>query len=1040
EVRVVEASAGSGKTYALAKRYVQLILNPALTPKQIPIRQVLAITFTNKAAFEMKARILEFLKRIALKQLSKAEQADILTPVGLNGAQASLKAFEAMGTIIRHYNFFQVQTIDKFINAILSGCAFKIKLTANFKIKTNPKEYLERSLDHLIDRAHGDQEVLQTFERFLHHYLYLENRSGWFPKDDILAIITTLFEKYNTYGTMFKASRFKPEDIVKKKASLLEELRSLRRVLPQEVHAGFIKSLDKFLANHTKGFDIDSISDYFAREEVPVKKGAVVSRDVDQLWSKIHKNIKKLCEEEAYSLFNPYVDVFGQVIDGFYALASKDDCLFLNELNKRAGSLFDEGHVTVEELYYRLATRFHHYLIDEFQDTSRLQWRNLEKMAEEALSTGGTLFAVGDRKQAIYGFRGGDVGLFDDIKRTFGAFNVVTDLLLNNWRSQKKIVEFNNTVFSADNLKRFIRQKESYEMEKDSKVWVPFTDEDIGEIGRMFESAQQVPQVKNDEGYVHIEYIDAEKKEERESLIREKLIALVRDLKKRFAYRDIAVLTRANKEVKEITDWLLKENIPVESERTSDITENSFIAELVAFFRFLDAPIDNLSFSAFILGDIFTRATGLGAEEMHRFVFKLRDRMVNEKGFYVYVEFRERYPDVWGSFMEGFFRNVGLYPLYELAVTMYSRFGILDHCREAQGFFMHFLELIKSQEEEHADIASFLDYFDDLQGEDLYVQVTDSDAVKVLTIHKSKGLEFPVVILPYLSMDVQIGASSGEYQPSYILQHNGDGMGLLRIKTKYLKYSEKLYGIYGREYKTAFLSELNNLYVAMTRPKHELYGYIPKRSGNSFNDTKFLIPENLYIQGRQQLYEPTVAKDVSMRAIPPSDFPDWMDYLKDEFLDAGQFKYRKQRLKGEILHYILSLIGNLFEENQEHVVESALADAKRHFTQMDDWDEYKAQINALLSYDNLRKFFDCGQAEVFTEKEMVDMFGHTKRCDRLIVFKDEVWVVDYKSTEEPLDRYEDQVREYKDVIQHIYPRRTVKGFLIYLDGLNIKEV
>ena len=1040
EVRVVEASAGSGKTYALAKRYVQLILNPDLNLEQVPIRNVLALTFTNKAAFEMKARILEFLKRIALARLSKPEEADILKPIGLNSAQASHKAFSVMEGIIRHYNFFQVQTIDKFINAILSGCAFKIGLTANFKIKTNSGEYLRYSLDALIDRAREERSVLQTFERFLHHYLYLENRSGWFPKDDILTIITTLFEKNNTYGLSFKTSSFTPEDVIKAKASILEDIKSLRKILPGETHAGFIKSLDKFLTKHTKGFDIDSISDYFARDAVPVKKGTEISRDADKLWIKIRTDLKKLCEKEAYSLFNPYVDMFLRVIGGFYALSSKDDCLFLNELNRRAGSLFDEDHVTVEELYYRLATRFHHYLIDEFQDTSRLQWRNLEKMTEEALSTGGTLFTVGDRKQAIYGFRGGDVGLFDDIKEIFGAFNVEIDVLSNNWRSQRRIVEFNNTVFSLNNLKRFIQQKESYEAGKNKKAPVHFSEADILEISGIFQSAQQTPQVKNSEGYVHMEYIDIDKKEERDHLVREKLITLIRDLEERFAYRDIAILTRGNKAIKEITNWLLEENIPVESERTSDITENTFIVELAAFLKFLDSPIDNLAFTTFILGDIFTRATGLTAEAMHKFVFSLRERVASEKDLYLYMEFRARYPEVWQTFMDEFFRNVGLYPLYELAVSIYSRFKILNHCREAQGFLMHFLELIKKIEEEHTDIASFLGYFDELQGEDLYVQVSGSDAVKVLTIHKSKGLEFPVVILPYFTMDVVIGASSGEYQPSYILRRHDDHMELLRVKTKYLKFSDDLYGIYSQEYKKAFLSELNSLYVALTRPQSELYGFIPKRAGNSFNRAKFLIPEDHYIQGRQQRYEPTKAKDVAVSKIPPSNYPDWINFLKDEFLDADQLRNREKRLKGEVMHYMLSLIGNLSDGGQEKIADRALARAKFHFARVHDWDEYQTRLDELLAHQDMERFFFCGDAQVYMEREMVNTLGHTKRCDRLIVFEDEVWIVDFKSVKDPKSQYEAQVGEYKDILQSIYPHRKIKGFLIYLDCFTAEEV
>ena len=160
QVRVVEASAGSGKTYALARQYVALLLNP-FEKEQIPLRRILAITFTNKAAFEMKERILEFVKKIALEKLSDAEIKDLLTPIALDPQAAGQKAFAVMAELIRNYHFFQVQTIDSFINALLSGCSFKIGLSANFKIKRNHRDYLESSLDRLIDRARGEKEILK---------------------------------------------------------------------------------------------------------------------------------------------------------------------------------------------------------------------------------------------------------------------------------------------------------------------------------------------------------------------------------------------------------------------------------------------------------------------------------------------------------------------------------------------------------------------------------------------------------------------------------------------------------------------------------------------------------------------------------------------------------------------------------------------------------------------------------------------------------------------------------------------------------------
>ena len=225
EVRVVEASAGSGKTYCLARRYIQLLLT-SNNSFPLPLRHILAITFTNKAAFEMKARILELLKKISLRQCSKTEEENILLPVGVDGNQASLITMGMMDDLICHYNFFQVQTIDSFINALLSGCAFKIGLTANFRIKTNSSEYLEHSLDELIDQAHRDKKILKVFEQFLNHYLYLENRMGWFPKKDMLGIMTAVYQQHNRYGLDYALGPIAQEDIIKLKRSILEDIKT----------------------------------------------------------------------------------------------------------------------------------------------------------------------------------------------------------------------------------------------------------------------------------------------------------------------------------------------------------------------------------------------------------------------------------------------------------------------------------------------------------------------------------------------------------------------------------------------------------------------------------------------------------------------------------------------------------------------------------------------------------------------------------------------------------------------------------------------
>jgi len=1038
EVRVVEASAGSGKTYTLAKRYTQLLLYLSHQNNQTPIRQILALTFTNKAAFEMKVRILEFLKLIALRKFTPHQMNDIIAPLGMTEEAASRQASALMEDVIRNYNFFQVQTIDKFINSLLVSCAFKIGLTANFRIKTNWDEYLEYALDQLIDQASDDKHVYAMFEYFLHNYLFLENRTGWFPKQDMLAIMSTLFHQNNSYGYPFVETPFQSKDLIKKKGVILEAMRELHTMIPKETDKRFVKILDGFLRER-KSFDIDSVSDYFARNDIPVLKGCEVSRNLESLWGKIRRDLKELCDAEANSIFNPYIQVFNHVTDILAQSTSKDDILFLGELNKKAASLFSNNQVSVGELYYRLATRFRHYLIDEFQDTSRLQWKNLSNMANEALSSGGTFFYVGDKKQAIYEFRGGDVDLFDELKSDYQHLNLQIETLSNNWRSHKVIVEFNNAIFSLSNLSRFIAAKEAYEIEKNKKVLVKLNEEDGAHLEAIFGNCVQTYQPQNTFGFVKMEYIDGDQKGERDEVIREKLIALLGQLRQRFAYRDIAILSRSNAHIEQITNWLLEESILVESERTSNIQDNALIIELMHFLKFLNSSIDNLAFTSFILGELFPTASGIDSQKLHDFVFSLRERLRHEKDLYVYMEFRMHFKEAWDQFFEEFYRNVGLYPLYELVVSIYSKFQCLKHFGHDQGFLMHFLELIKTCEEDHSDIDAFLEYFEKLKGEDLYVYASDSDSVKLLTIHKAKGLEFPVVILPHLGIDIQVG-SSADYQQSYILQIHEEMMSLMKLKDKYLKFSDDLYQIYAKEYKKAFFSELNNIYVALTRAKCEMYGFIPKKIGSSFNFAACLIPEELYERGSVHHYTTDEKKASQTLNLAPSKYTDLIDYLKDEFLDADQVRNREQRQEGEIIHFMLSLIGNLSKVKISDLLPRIKQQAGHQYPHIGDFSAYVKIIEQLIGNDQLKQFFYAENTVIFTEKDIVSPQGHTKRIDRLMVTEKEVWVIDYKSSRDVQRRDEDQIRDYMAMVKGVYAKHRVKGYLVYLDGLELREV
>jgi len=1041
EVRVVEASAGSGKTYALAKRYVQLLLNPALRD-DLPLRHILAITFTNKAAFEMKARVMDFLKKMALGKMSPVEEREILKPVGLNTVEAGQAASRLMSELIHHYDFFQVQTIDSFINALVTGCAFKVGLSAGFKIKRNSRDYLTYSLDELVERAGREPAVRAVFDRFLTQYIFLENKPSWFPKKDVLELLVELFSRGNTFGAEFEPFALGGEDLVEQKRQVLERMRALRASMPDGIDARFVTKFDEFLEKYQQGFDVDRVSDYFAREEIPARKGVAVSSETTRLWSRIRQDLRAVCELEAYSLFNPYIAIYEQAKTILSAKVAEDDVLFLEELNRKAGMLFDAGAVTVEEVYYRLATRFHHYLVDEFQDTSILQWRNIFPLAEEALASGGSLFYVGDKKQAIYGFRGGEVRLFDEIPAQLKDYNIQKEQLVNNYRSRQAIVEFNNAVFSVDNLQRFVTAKDELAKGKDKEDVVHFAPEDFQAISEVFGHSRQAFRPEQAGGYVKVERVDTDNKEARNEVVRERMLAILADLKPRVPLSGIAVLTRSNDEIEEVTSWLLDAGYPVESERTMNIRSHPLVQELLAFLQFLNSPIDNLAFAHFIVGDIFCCAAGIKPEAMHAFLFSLRDRPKEKHASYVYKEFRDAFPDAWQQLFAEFFRNVGLYPLYELSVSIAHRFSVLANFPQSQGFVLRFLEIIKKREEETSDLATFLAAWENLPEDEFYVNVADSAAIKVLTVHKAKGLEFPVVILPFLSMKVQVGSGAGLGQLSYLTDTRGARLRLLRIKGKYLKFSATLADIWQQEYFKAFLSELNNVYVALTRPAEELYIFIPKKTGSSYNLASLLVPDDFVELGSPSKNIPVKAAKhkAEHRVLSAPSFRDWVEFLKEEFPLGKDVGRRPAAVRGEILHYLLSLVGNIQGVDIVSLVPTIIKQAQPQYPQVADWESYSRVVTNILATPALQPYFAVADGEVRQEQDVVNSLGHTRRVDRLIIKPRELWVVDYKSSREPTGAYHQQLREYMSLLAAIHPTKTVKGYLIYLDDGGVDEV
>ena len=1021
-VDVVEASAGSGKTYALAKRYIKLILDPHIKSEDIPIKSILAVTFTNKASMEMKQRILEFLKRIAFDRFDNKSQL----------------AYKRMDEIIDNYNFFQVQTIDSFIHTLLKGCAFDLDLPFDFKIKQNQHKYLVYSIDCLIDKKQGDQEISDAFDEFLDYYLFAENKESWFSKQNIVELIEILYNYSNVYGGSFRKPEVEVKEIIEKKKNIIGLIGEIQRNAPEGTDKRFMGSIDKFLDKNKDGFAIESISAYFTREEFPLNKGAEPSEKIAKLWIEVHKNLDELCKCESLATFNPYIKIFNLAIAEFRKLANFDDVVFLCELNSRAQRLFSDNEMPIPEIYYRIATRLHHYLVDEFQDTNELQWRNIFPLVEEALSSDGSLFYVGDKKQAIFRFRGGDVSLFDSIpkQKFFAKFNSKRTVLAKNYRSQKEIVKFNNEIFASDNLERFV--KEVDDLQKDN---FEFSDKDVKKVLNIFEDSKEEPEEEHKYGYVKVEAVKMPTVDEN---ISEKVVHLIKELKQRFNYGDIAILARENKDVKLFTRWLMEEDIPVESERTVNIREQALVKELISFLKFFDSPIDNLFFASFILGDIFQKASGVKQNVVRDFLFKRhQDKNKKQKGPYLYREFRKKFPDVWNNLLDELFKSVGFAPLYEFMVSIFNKFKVMENFPDQQGFFMRLLELIKEKEDDYSGLSSFLEFFEEIEEKELFVNLTSSDSVRIMTIHKSKGLEFPVVIIPSLEMGVGVGSGASVARNPYIVQQSeNNNLRLIRLKKKYGLFSDNLKKEYKNEYLKSLIDELNTLYVALTRAMDELYIFIPSRVSGKNNLAGNFISYKTLERGSKRKYEKKQINKKEMHSIllPVSNYSDWLGLLKNEFISPLQLLRRDNLLRGNIIHFLLSCIGNLDTENKDESLRIAGEKAKSLFLQEKNLDEYISIVRNLLEDEKFKQFFYIKDGSVYQEKEIVDSYGNRKVIDRLIITSKEVWIVDYKSSRDGFDAQKEQIREYITIVKSIYPEVKIKGFLIYPNNLTMEEV
>ncbi len=1009
----VQASAGSGKTYSLAKRYISLLFDSS--ENGISLKNVIAVTFANKAAVEMKYRVVEYLKKAALS----LDTDGIFDGFNISGKNLPLQSVKVLNGILDNYDSFNISTIDSFINSILKACAININISPNFKVEKDYSAHLGFALDSFLRNASTSPALKNMLSDYIDQYL-LSEKTGWFPSNDIYNRAEKVFQKSSASGKGigFAKVKFK-EHIYAAASAIFKKTEKFYEICAKkDIYANTLKAVEKVLNGGIKSFfNPDKIPKAFAAPVLKYKKNSEPETAVSELWEAISFEIAALCEYYSENYYSVYSEIFSEIIAEFDIYAGKDELVFLNDINKKALNLFSEGGLIMPEVYYRLSEKYKYFLIDEFQDTNDVQWTVLKRFLEESLAGGGTFFYVGDPKQAIYDFRGGNSELFYKAAGDFSGAECDVLLLKENYRSHKTIVDFNNEVFSQENIERYLKQV--YEGENVS--------EKFKDLLSVYASSRQNASLKKDKGYVEINIVP-EDCEDEEEYVKEQFLSQVTQIANRFKQSDITVLCRSNDEAQKASGWLMAQNYAVESAQTLNIRNNIFVKEIFSLIKFIDLPINSLFFSSFILGEIFSKASRIKSYDFERFLFEQKK---DNKSEAFYKIFRQKHEQAWNNFFEEFFVKAGFIPVYELALSILEKFKIVENFPESKPFVMRFLELIKDFEQEKSGIKDFTEYFETLDDKDesLYIKSASGAGIKVMTVHKAKGLQFPVVIVPFLKL-----SETKIDKPFFAL--DGNMIKLLYLTRNSSAFSAKLEALYDKEKSKTLMSEMNILYVSMTRAEKEFYALVPGKSGGSKNTAQILFQGMNLTVGKKEKYESIQIKLNEIFDESASGYKDISVNLESNKVDINSDDARR---KGLMAHFALSQIYTLKNKNIEEEILKAAAVTKSKYLE-DDVKWLEDEMRELFSSPDISKVFGYDSKSVSNEKEIIDSSGNTLRIDKLIELEKEVLVFDFKSSNGLAAQNKEQILNYADCLAEIYPGKSISPYIIDLSLKQAIEV
>lgn len=1051
EFSVYKASAGSGKTFQLTRHYLEFLFRDEKNYSAI-----LAVTFTNKAASELKERVLQELIKISEGRVQESAHFEYLSSV-LNRDASILvpRARRILVAILKDYSHFSIGTIDEFFQSVLRSFARELGVYSGYTIELSPGPIIHQAIKNLIDKAASQPELFQwmldgiaekieqgaAWRRFEQELLDLGKE---LLKENISVLIVhhdeNLFSTKKIKAFRKKLTQLETDFVTEMKEISDETIRVLEQTgLEASDFKGRRNSAPSYLIRlkdgnydpKTKRNWIDNPEEWLTKttkDSIRIPADRLINGSLNNLLIrsvglydsqfhivnlalKIRKKLIRLGMTSALS---------SEIIS-----TSQDKGAFLISFtNPLIASLVNDNPAPF--IYERTGRYYSNYMIDEFQDTSSLQWNNFLPLIRESLSNGGNALLVGDAKQSIYRWRTSNWKLIasraeDDLK-PFSARNID---LTRNFRSRKSVIDFNNQFFNGaaevliNHLKEGIGDR------------LDLVADDLSAVEELYNKVSQEFGNSKDGGFVQVQFLDEEENGDFPShfpKIYNQIVELQSELG--YAANDIVFLVRNKKEATRLIQFFDSEakkkieqpcNMRVVSGESLRLDTSPVIRAIIACLKLLDDPINHSLLGRLALEIIYCKDDAQNWTGILAIAQKSKDEMLKVIGITNYDRFVEKLEGLpVNEQIELFIKELSLAE-YEGAVSMIYSFK--EHVYSAFGY------------ESGYSRAALIEWWEEDGGSQKVPMDDQIDAMRILTIHKAKGLEFKVVFIPDCSWELD---HSPSHKQELWLKTEGTPFSDLPI-LPILYERDLLHTPFAKEYAQEmvqiFLDNFNLLYVALTRAMDRMHIYVPTPGTRKRFNVGELLMEVTKPDQQTGIYEfgdaytsQNLSKAKSDQLILYNEYPQ-SDDLK--FLTSNAFSSPELK-RGRKIHQILERMKT--RSDLDLLLEEMIHEG---MIQSEESRELKDKVISIISREEIESLFMPG-CDFHNEKSFMLPGVGELRADRIVFSADKVSLIEYK-TGQSNPAHKSQVKKYIKGLRDM-GYQDIEAFILYIDQNEIISV